>query len=224
MILQFYRLTLKAPLRIYETNIQLQAQLAKSLFGGSNSTSRGGPSRGFKNACNTPMARTRTSSFVNWNGPASQRMAELHLDTDMEEDERMVEELLIPSSPVSSNSFYKPSTPQFSTPFMSSSPVASSFQSNYTFPSTHSTLSSSSQSHSDPSSVFTSTDPFYIAQLQASQSFNNSSPQSAFSQNGQISQNSPFFQTQYHQHNHHHSSQYQNWENNPVAMSCATAF
>jgi hypothetical protein len=149
-------------------------------------------------------------------------MAELYLDTDMEEDERMVEELLIPSSPVSSNSFYKPSTPQFSTPFMPSSPVASS-QNNSTFPSTHTALSSSSQSHSDPSSVFTSTDPFYIAQLQASQSFNKSSPQSVFSQNGQISQNSPFFQTQYHHHNHHHSSQYQNWDNNPVAMSCAAA-
>ena len=157
------------------------------------------------------MARTRTSSFVNWNGPASQRKAELHLDTDMEEDERMVEELLIPSSPVSSNSFYKSSTPQFSTPFMPSSPVTSSFQ---TFP---------SASHSDPSSVFTSTDPFYIAQLQASQSFNNASPQSVFSQNGHISQNSPFavpLQTQY----HHHSSQYQTWENKSVAMTCATAF
>jgi hypothetical protein len=181
----------------------LQAQLAKSLFGGSSSTSRSGPSRGFKNTCTTPMARTRTSSFVNWNGPASQRLQELHLDTDMEEDERMVEELLIPSSPISSNSFYKSSAPQFSAPFMPSSPVLSS-------------------SHSDPSSVFTSTDPFYIAQLQASQSFNNSSPQSVFSQNGHISQSSPFaapLQTQYHHHNHHHSSQYQPWENKPVAMS-----
>lgn len=191
-------------------NTTLQAQLAKSLFSGSSSTSRCGPSR-FKNTCTTPMARTRTSSFVNWNGPAPQRVQELHLDTDMEEDERMVEELLIPSSPISSNSFYKSSTPQFSAPFMPSSPVSSSFQSNHT-----STLSSA---HSDPSSVFTTTDPFYIAQLQASQSFNNSSPQSVFSQNGHISQGSPFaapLQTQYH---HHHSSPYQSWENNPVAMS-----
>lgn len=167
------------------------------------------------------MARTRASSFVNWNGTASQRMTELHLDTDMEEDERMVEELLIPSSPVSSNSFYKSSTPHFSTPFMPSSPVSSSLQNNHiSFPST----SSMTQSHSDPSSVFTSTDPFYIAQLQASQTFNNSSPQSVFSQNGHISQSSPFttpLQTQYHHHHHH---QYQSWENKPVAMTCATAF
>jgi hypothetical protein len=158
------------------------------------------------------MARTRASSFVNWNGPSSHRMAELHLDTDMEEDERMVEELLIPSSPVSSNSFYKSHTPHFSMP---SSPVSSSLQNN---PS-----SSMTQPHSDPSSVFTSTDPFYIAQLQASQTFNNSSPQSVFSQNGHISQSSPFttpLQTQY----HHHQYQYQSWENKPVAMTCATAF
>lgn len=162
------------------------------------------------------MARTRASSFVNWNGQASQRLTELHLDTDMEEDERMVEELLIPSSPVSSNSFYKSGTPHFSMP---SSPVASSLQNIHTFPST-----SMSQSHPDPSSVFTSTDPFYIAQLQASQSFNHSSPQSVFSQNGHMSQSSPFttpLQTQYHHHHHH---QYQSWEKKPVAMTCATAF
>ena len=160
------------------------------------------------------MARTRASSFVNWNPPTSQRMAELHLDTDMEEDERMVEELLIPSSPVPSNSFYKSNTPHF----MPSSPVSSSLQNNHTFPSTM------SQSHSDPS-VFTSTDPFYIAQLQASQTFNNSSPQSVFSQNGLISQTSPFttLQSQYHNHHHHHH-QYQSWEKKPVAMTCATAF
>lgn len=190
-----------------------QTQLAQALFSGSNSASRGGPSRGLKNTCNTPMARTRASSFVNWNG---HRMAELHLDTDMEEDEKMVEELLIPSSPVSSNSFYKSHTPHFSTPFMPSSPVSSSFQNN--------SSSSMTQPHSDPSSVFTSTDPFYIAQLQASQTFNNSSPQSVFSQNGHISQSSPFttpLQTQYHHHHHH---QYQSWENKPVAMTCATAF
>lgn len=223
MILQYYRLIPFLSQTSTTNLIQLQAQLAKSLLSGSGSTSRSGPSR-LKNTCNTPMARTRASSLVNWNGAASQRMVELHLDTEMEEDERMVEELLIPSSPVSSNSFYKPATPQFSTPFIPSSPVSSSFQSNHTFPSTHSTLSSSSHSHSDPSSTFTSTDPFYIAQLQASQSFNNSSPQSVFSQNGHISQSSPFavpLQTQYH---HHHSSQYQNWENKPVAMTCATAF
>jgi hypothetical protein len=140
-------------------------------------------------------------------------MAELHLDIDMEEDERMVEELLIPASPVPSNSFYKSSTPHFSMP---SSPVTTS---NHAFPST-----SMTQTHSDPSSVFTSTDPFYMAQLQASQTFNNSSPQSVFSQNGHISQSSPFttpLQTQYHHHHHH---QYQSWENKPVAMTCATAF
>ena len=167
------------------------------------------------------MARTRASSFVNWNGPAQQRISELHLDTDMEEDERMVEELLIPSSPVSSNSFYKSGTPHFATPYMPSSPVSSSLQqNNHPFPSTHHSMSMS-QPHSDPSSVFTSTDPFYIAQLQAA---NNSSPQSVFSQNGHISQSSPFttsLQTQYHHHHHH---QYQSWENKPVAMSCATAF
>ena len=162
------------------------------------------------------MVRTRASSFVNWNAPAPPRIAELHLDTDMEEDERMVEELLIPSSPVSSNSFYKSSTPHFATPFMPSSPATSSLQNNHTFPS-----HSMTQPHSDPSSVFTSTDPFYIAQLQASQTFNNSSPQSVFSQNGHISQSSPFTAPQYHHHHHH---QYQNWENKPVAMSCAAAF
>ncbi|KAF8816501.1 hypothetical protein BYT27DRAFT_6396588 [Phlegmacium glaucopus] len=197
-----------------EANDLAILQLAQSLFSASNSTSRGGPSRGLQNTqpCNTPMARTRASSFVSWNRQTSQRLAELHLDHDMEEDERMVEELLIPSSPMSP-SFHKPGTPHFSTSPVSSSHISSS--------------SASSQSHSDlcsPSSVFTSTDPFYIAQLQASQSFNNSSPQSPFSQNGHISPNSPFaipLQTQFH---HHHSSQYQNWDNQPMAMTCATAF
>ena len=162
------------------------------------------------------MARTRASSFISWNGPGSQRLT---VDTDMEEDERMVEELLIPSSPLaSSNAFYKSNTPHFSTPFMPSSPVTSSFPNNHMI---------SPQSHPDPSSVFTSTDPFYIAQLQASQSFNNP-PQSVFSQNGHISQSSPFatpLQSQYHHHHHlHHPSQYQNWDNQSVAMTCTAAF
>ena len=164
------------------------------------------------------MARTRASSFVSWNAPASQRLIELHHDTDMEEDERMVEELLIPSSPVISsplNSLYRPTTP---THFIPSSPLSPSFQNGHAFPST---MTSPSQPHPDPSSVFTSTDPFYIAQLQASQSFNNSSPQSVFSQNGRISQGSPFAIPQYH---HRHPSQYQNWDNQPVAMTCAAAF
>ena len=172
------------------------------------------------------MARTRASSFASWNRPTSQRLAELHLDSDMEEDERMVEELLIPSSPVMSHSFHKPGTPHFSTSSMSSS-----FQNNHTNSST--SMTAPSQSHSDSSSpsIFASTDPFYIAQLQASQSFNNSSPQSVFSQNGHISQTSPFaipLQTQYHHHHHHHHhhhpSQYQNWDNKPIAMTCAAAF
>lgn len=161
------------------------------------------------------MARTRASSFVSWNIPTSQRMAEF--DNDMEEDERMVEELLIPSSPVISNSFYKPVNPHLSASSTPSSPMSPSFQNS------HNHSISPSQSFTDsssPSSVFTSTDPFYMAQLQASQSYSNTSPQSVFSQNGHISQSSPFSIPQYH-HHHHHSSQYQNWDNQPMAMTAA---
>ncbi|KAF9042590.1 hypothetical protein BDZ89DRAFT_1059812, partial [Hymenopellis radicata] len=71
-------------------------------------------------------------------------------DSDEMEDERMVEDLLVPSSPGGGKT-RKPAS---------------------------------------DSSLFTSTDPFYIAQLQAMQ--HNSSPQSVFTQFGRPSQHSPF--------------------------------
>lgn len=110
---------------------------------------------------------------------------------DMEDDERMVEELLIPSSPMSiyptpshhymsSNSYAPPGSPPYFTTGMHS---------------THPPVSEQG------SSLFTSTDPFYMAQAQAAQNYS-SSQQSVFAQSGNPSQASPFIrQQQFYQHN-----------------------
>ncbi|KAF8164838.1 hypothetical protein B0H34DRAFT_214198 [Crassisporium funariophilum] len=222
----------------------LQAQLSQTLFGGpsvpsSSSSARQVPSRGRQHTqpCNTPLARTPSSSFSGWNldtrrAPSSNRRADSYLD-DMEEDERMVEELLIPSSPLStpSTTSFTSNAAHYSNAFsqqMPSSPVSPSYQGGFAFSSNPSSASTPSYQTSPPSSyvdpspsLFTSTDPFYLAQLQASQTFNNSSPQSVFTQNGRISQTSPFVQTQYQTQYHHHTSQYhpQTWDNQPLAMA-----
>ena len=218
-----------------------QAQLSETLFGGPSYGRQPQmriPDRGrSKNTqpCNTPIARTRSSSISEWgngNGMAvdsrhrSRSNSSACLD-DMEEDERMVEELLIPSSPLTA------SNPHISNPFPSTSSATylsttSSFQGPIpTSPHTQTAFASygSDTSPSSPSSSqFTTTDPFYIAQLQASQTFSNNGnlnlnsssgnqQPSVFAQNGRLSQGSPFAL-------YGHG---QNWEN--VSFKpCAAAF
>ena len=92
-------------------------------------------------------------------------------DTMMEEDERMVEELLLP--PPSSASPTTPASPSFfeGTAAAATSPLSAS------------------------ASLFTTSDPFYLSQLQASQqpfAPNPTAAQSVFAQNGRMTQGSRF--------------------------------
>lgn len=108
----------------------------------------------YSHRCNTPTTRTPSASFswsqvtdmqssTNRRQPADEFM-------DETEDERMVEDMLIQSSPTGGRARTAPSEP----------------------------------------SLFTSTDPFYIAQLQSTQ--HNSPSGSVFAQFGRPSQHSPF--------------------------------
>ncbi|KAF8966467.1 hypothetical protein BDZ97DRAFT_1756606 [Flammula alnicola] len=209
--------------------------------------------------CNTPTARTPSSSFSargsgwgNGSGMESRRASSSssasYYGDDMEEDERMVEELLIPSSPMpsgsgsnsshfasssssSSNFSYQSSSssssssypsPASSSTFQAPPPTPSSPYPSSAYPPSSSSISTSNSNcpssynynYNDPSpsspssnaSLFTTTDPFYIAQLQASQA-----PQqqqySGFAQHGRAAPGSPFAlpagAAQYHQMPYH---------------------
>lgn len=229
-----------------------QAQLAETLFGGSasNSASSGSssstrqmhiqiPTRGraqHTQPCNTPLARTPSSSFNGWNmyneSRRSSSVSSSHYLDEMEEDERMVEELLLPSSPYSGSGSNATSS-NFSGFPTNSSFYSSSFQSSPQTPS--SAYASPTFTEPPPpspsTSLFTSTDPFYIAQVQASQAFSNNAnvnfsnaqqqqqqQQAGFAQNGRLSQSSPFaLAPQYHQFSHG-----QNWGDVTSFKPCAT--
>ncbi|KAJ7283400.1 hypothetical protein C8J57DRAFT_1120892 [Mycena rebaudengoi] len=160
----------------------LQVQLAQTLFCQSmSSSSMAAQDRkdDYNQPCNTPTNRTPSASF-SWgqmidsarhSDSTSRRNSEDH---EME-DERMVEDLLIPTSPMSAN----PSTasahfsiPQSSTGRTQNSPPK--------YP-----------SYEPTPSLFTTTDPFYIEQLQAAQNYS-AAPPSMFSQAAFPSQQSPF--------------------------------
>ncbi|KAF8075968.1 hypothetical protein FPV67DRAFT_391199 [Lyophyllum atratum] len=156
----------------------LQAQLAQTLFGQSiarSSNPRQVSRRtSFTQPCNTPTFSSNFSQFDDQRGQtATSKPGGFSFDTchDMEEDERMVEDLLITCSPMSANH----SAFQFSLPLS---------------PGSKSHLTSNNQTSETSSSSFTSTDPFYMAQSQAQ--YHNPSPQSTFTQLGQLPQQSPF--------------------------------
>ena len=116
---------------------------------------------------------------------------------EAEEDEKMVEDLLMPVTPSTSS---MPTSPSTQVP------------NGYPF----------SNAYSDPipssptTSLFASTDPFYIAQLQALSQQSQPQTQSVFAQNGRLSQNSPFavpMQTQ-----QHSTSQWENVSSMPMGM------
>ncbi|KAJ4472022.1 hypothetical protein J3R30DRAFT_3298575 [Lentinula aciculospora] len=171
----------------------LQTQLAQTLFSQPIAYSSDPSLDSFHQPCNTPTGRTPSSSF-SWGQvmDVQQRLSRRDEMIDDAEDERMVEEILVPSSPASpgyssasyavqqqmSISQQKPHNRGPHNPSITSFP---------SFP-----ISSSSVSES---SSFTSTDPFYLAQLQAMQSHGASSP-SALSQLGMPAQHSPFMQQQ----------------------------
>lgn len=201
-----------------------QAQLAQTLFSQEippNMLAQSGHHQdvGDVQLCNTPTSRTRSSSL------SFGQMGDMSLahrrrrsssvtsrsrscknsavpvddnweDVDeMDEDEQMVEDLVTPSSPMSAGSSV--SNFAFTQRRMSSSSASRS--------------PAASTQNSYDASLFTTTDPFYMAQLQASQ---NPQSNSAFAQSGRPAQHSPFLL----QHPHH---QVQNPYAHPVPMSAA---
>ncbi|KAL4241324.1 hypothetical protein ABKN59_000085 [Abortiporus biennis] len=152
----------------------LQAQLSQTLFCPSYDQQQKA-----HHPTNTPTCRTPSSSFC-WD------RSEFHHDREpdvqeMDEDEQMVEDMLCqPSSPVATHVPYFPSPP--------ASPSSSySASRKYNSPSSQ-TFSSQHEYSTVNGSLFTTTDPFYMAQVQASQK----SPASYFTHNGRPSQQSPF--------------------------------
>jgi hypothetical protein len=173
----------------------LHAQLAQTLFSQSvvsSSSASSDPLDTFNQPCNTPTGRTPSSSF-SWGQvmDVQQRLSRRNTDDMMDhdaEDERMVEEILIPSSPPSA-SYSAPFVFQQQLSNASPKPQSRGHHNRFTSP-----APSSPNSVADASSSFTSTDPFYLAQLQAMQ--NQTHTPSSFSQLGRPAQQSPFMQQQ----------------------------
>ncbi|KZT20672.1 hypothetical protein NEOLEDRAFT_1151234 [Neolentinus lepideus HHB14362 ss-1] len=174
----------------------LQVQLSQTLFT-SASTSQRHDAEPFH--CNTPTASTPSSSF-SWSHMSHRRkgsVASISMEDDiaeMEEDERIVEELLFsPPATTSATHHHNQRAP--------SSPIqASAF--------THRNSGSSFMYTAEPTSIFATQDPFYLAQMQASQTSQNM--HSFFAQAGRPAQHSPFVQA----HERSHS----------VLMAAAGAF
>ncbi|ESK93555.1 hypothetical protein Moror_1561 [Moniliophthora roreri MCA 2997] len=176
----------------------LQTQLAQALFmqhAASTSISPNNSSgERFTQPCNTPTGRTPSSS-ISWGqmmdaqrtNPTRWNSDESFRELDDAEDERMVEDILLPSSPVS------PGPSSSSTPFVQHQSTRQSRSQSRSGPMA-SPVSPGFGTDSSPS-IFATTDPFYLAQLQALQS-HNSSPASVFTQLGRPSQQSPFVHQQ----------------------------
>jgi len=152
---------------------------------------------------NTPICHTPSSSFsyVQNQNHFSTLDEKFCRKEDVGEDERMVEELLIPSSPM---------TPIHTSP-------------HFTFPHSAGSLSSQASTTNTPTlqeSSFTSTDPFYIAQSQALQSYYST---------GAPSQHSSFLVHQAPQRADSHglnhlTSSVISLENNPLFMTASAAY
>lgn len=111
---------------------------------------------------------------------------------DMEEDEKMVEDLLIPSPPLSASL----SGSYFGSVFLPSNFHETQSSPANTNPGMFTPGCTSHNNFSDPppsspTSLFTTTDPFYLAQLQSLSNIHPHS-QSVFTQNARLTQNSPF--------------------------------
>ncbi|KAJ3713863.1 hypothetical protein FB446DRAFT_757841 [Lentinula raphanica] len=195
----------------------LQTQLAQTLFPQSIAPSSETSSDSFHPPCNTPTGRTPSSSF-SWGQvlDVQQRLSRRDEMIDDVEDERMVEDILVPSSPASNGYSASHSQPLAYPHSQKShhkghySRTTSSFPPSPSFPS----------SVSDSSS-FTATDPFYLAQLQAMQ---NSSAPSALSQFGMPAQQSPFMQQQPRKENFSFSAPSISLETHNILASTSAAF
>jgi hypothetical protein len=173
------------------TSFPVQAQLSQTLV-----THEHYIPRASNQPCNTPTSYTSSASFSSWGYHPRRRHSNARSDgswhdkDEVDEDERMVEDLLLPPSPTSSTTQPQPfSFSQHQTPF--------TFSSHTSQPTSAPAYSCAAEASN---SLFTSTDPFYIAQSQASQNFN--SPSSSFlAQAGLPAQHSPFL-IHHHQHSH----------------------
>ncbi|EMD40977.1 hypothetical protein CERSUDRAFT_91729 [Gelatoporia subvermispora B] len=191
----------------------LQAQLAQTLFSQHSSSAQNVPRRGPAQPMNSPLARTPSSSFslepgAHW--PKSfeamgtrQRRGTLSEEREpgideMEEDEQMVEDMLSspPASASAATTHFSPSEHQSSTSPASGYPLM--HMRRFSASATQEQFPSPADLSPPNSSIFTTTDPFYLAQVQATQN----SQTSVFTQAGRPSPHSPFlahqFQTSYH--------------------------
>ena len=186
-----------------------QAQLAQTLFSqelpSNMHIQNGRQDAGDVQLCNTPTTRTRSSSFSfgqmgdmtmaqrrSSNAASRSRSRKNSVATnegwedvdEMDEDEQMVEDLVTPSSPMPTSA----NVPNFTFSHRQRPPSLSSL----------SPITQNSYSEAPSASLFTATDPFYIAQLQAAQT-----PQtSIFAQSGRPAQQSPFLHHSRHQPQH----------------------
>lgn len=138
----------------------------------------------------TPRTRSSSCASLKKRGSLKESRSHEH-DLNLEEtddDEKMVEDLLYPSSPAASNS----ATPHFFPihPLHSvTSPSPSSDSLRYSAASSTSVLGAQMEFSPSNSSVFATTDPFYLQQLQAAQ---RSSASTFFASAGRPSPQSPF--------------------------------
>ncbi|THH27722.1 hypothetical protein EUX98_g6465 [Antrodiella citrinella] len=182
----------------------LQAQLAKTLY--TSYTTPHASQRAYPPS-NTPTSRTPSSS-MGWersDGPRARSSSvvslkrrgslmedrvserEVYLE-ETDEDERMVEDLICPSSPITSH--ISPSHPYPSYPLQSSAAANSPDGSRYgSSSSSHNMLGTQMEYSPSTTSTFATTDPFFLAQLQAAQ---RSSAPSFFANAGRPSAQSPF--------------------------------
>ncbi|KAH9950052.1 hypothetical protein B0H21DRAFT_21290 [Amylocystis lapponica] len=192
----------------------LHAQLAQTLFAQPPNTVQSASHREYAQPSNTPLARTPSSSvcweagdFARGRSSSVASMSQRHGADDhrrdledMDEDERMVEDLLFCSPPASAGA----TTTSFSFThqrMLSSSPQNhSDIHSRMHGSSSRSCTFDHGQYELPPAntSMFATTDPFFMAQLQAAQT------PSVFAQAGRPSQHSPFLahQSQY-AYSHH---------------------
>lgn len=139
----------------------------------------------YNQPCNTPTATRGAAPWLSDHTQEHYRTSrsnslsnERYQQDEMEEDERMVEELLAPTSPAVTS----PTTSWQSKPW----------QSNNAYAQQQRPVSQESWAPVNADSNFASTDPFYLAQLQAEAERNRT--QSLFAQAGQPNANSPFLQ------------------------------
>ena len=165
-----------------------QAQLSSALYKGERESSSGSTARGRRRNNSTAFDRryaTATnaaqygSAVVGAHSSLSMTSSTDRYD-EVSEDEKMVEDLLMSQSPQNPSS-------NFASPPIPGSPMSCSDQMPINIGSFQSALDTSLDAQT---SQFATTDPFYLAQLQAAQQ--NTSPQSVFFQSGIISASSPF--------------------------------